>query len=382
VRPLTSSLQERTIATELRHARVSWRAPGRVNLIGEHTEDHEGFALPLAIDRTCAATARTLDEPVLRLRSVRPEDQVSMALADLAPGHPAGWAGYVGGVVWALRRRGIPLPGLAIEIDSNVPMGAGLASSAALTCSVAASIDDLLGLALSRPDLLELTVRAKNEFAGTPAGYLDQLAALYGRDRHVLLCDMRSHSIMPVPFDLDAAGLSLLVIDTRISRAHPDGGYAMRRASCERAADILGVRALRDVTELETALAMLPAGPGRGYVRHVVTENARALAASTLLRSRATRRIGPLMNASHDSLRDDFQVSCAELDLAVDTLRDAGALGARMTGIGGTAIALLDTGLVHPAALAVATAFQAAGYRRPQASTVHPSRGAYRVASG
>jgi galactokinase len=350
--------------------------------MGEHTEDHEGLAMLLAIDRTCAATARTLDEPVLQLRSAWPEDQVSMALTDLTPGHQAGWAGYVGGVVWALRRRGIPLPGLAIEIDSNVPMGAGLASSAALTCSVAASIDDLLGLALSRPDLLELTVRAKHEFVGAPAGCLDQLAALYGRDRHVLLCDMRSYSIMPVPFDLDAAGLSLLVIDTRISRVHVDGGYALRRSSCERAAEILGVRALRDVTALEAALAMLPAGPGRGYVRHVVTENARVRAASTLLRSRATRRIGPLMNASHDSLRDDFQVSCAELDLAVETLRDVGALGARMTGIGGMAIALLDIGLVHTATMAVGKAFEAAGYRRPQTSTVHPSRGAFRVASG
>ena len=368
------------MVTEARDEGVRWRAPGRVNLIGEHTDYNEGFAMPLAIGRTCTATARTLDEPVLLLRSVRPEARATLPLAELSPGQPAGWAGYIGGVVWALLRRGVKLPGLAIEIDSDVPMGAGLASSAALTCSVASSINDLLGLGLARRDRLEVAVSAENDFVGTPTGGLDQLAALHGSDGNVLFCDLRDLDVTPVPFDLKAARLSLLAIDTGIPHAHAHGEYGARRAECMRAARILGVRALRDVTDLAAALAALPEGPLRGYVRHVVTENERVLAAARLLWSGATGQIGSLMNASHDSLRDDYLVSTAELDLAVETLRDMGALGARMTGggFGGTVIALLDSGLARTASEAVRLAFEAKGYRRPHAFIVHPSRGAYR----
>jgi galactokinase len=369
------------VSTAARHEGVRWRAPGRVNLIGDHTDYNEGFAMPLAIDRTCAATARTLDEPVLLLRSVRPEAQARVALAELSPGHPDGWAGYIGGVVWSLLRRGIELPGLAIEIDSNVPMGAGLASSAALTCSVASSINDLLGLGLGRRDRLEVAVSAENDFVGAPTGGMDQLAALYGSAGNVLFCDMRDLDVTPVPFDFKTARLTLLAIDTGITHSHAGGEYGARRAGCAQAARILGVQALCDVTDLEAALAMLPAGPLRGYVRHVVTENERVLAAAQVLRGGAIDRIGPLMNASHDSLRDDYLVSTPELDLAVETLRAMGALGARMTGggFGGTVIALLDSGLTDKAFGAVRLIFAVRGYPPPRAFTVHPSRGAYRA---
>ncbi len=337
--------------------------------------------MPLAIDLTCAATTRTLDEPILQLRSVRPEGQATLALADLSPGHLDGWAGYIGGVVWTLLRRGIQLPGLAIEIDSNIPMGAGLASSAALMCSVASSINDLLGLGLSRHDRLEVTLSAENDFFGAATSGMDQLAALYGSAGKVLFCDMRDLDVTPVPFDFRTARLSLLVIDTGISHGNADAEYGVRRAGCEQAARILGVQALRDVTDLKAALGMLRTGPLRGYVRHVVTENLRVLAAAQMLRGGAIDLVGPLMNASHDSLRDDYRVSTAELDLAVETLRGMGALGARMTGggFGGTVIALLDSDLAHTASAAVRLAFETEGYRGPQAFIVHPSRGAYRA---
>jgi galactokinase len=336
--------------------------------------------MPLAIDLTCAATARTLDEPVLLLRSVRPGAQARVALADLSPGHPEGWAGYICGVVWALLRRGIELPGLAIEIDSNVPAGAGLASSAALMCSVASAINDLLGLGLSRHDRLEVTLSAENDFSGAATRGTGQLAALYGSAGNVLFCDLRDLDVTPVPFDFRAARLSLLAIDTGISPSHADAEYGAR-AGCEQAAKILGVRALRDVTDLGAALARLQAGPLRGYVRHMVTENRRVLEAAQLLRGGAIDLIGPLMNASHDSLRDDYRASTPELDLAVETLRAMGALGARMTsgGTGGTVIALIDSGLADTAFAAVRLMFQAKGYPPPQAFTVRPSRGAYRA---
>ena len=367
--------------TAVRHEGVRWRAPGCINLIGDHTGYNGGFAMPLAIDRTCAATARTLDEPVLLLRSVRPEAQARVALADLSPGHPDGWAGYIGGVVWALLRRGIELPGLAIEIDSDVPMGAGLASSAALTCSVASAINDLLGLGLSRRDRLEVAVSAGSDFAGTRDGGTGQLAALYGSAGNVLFCDLRDLDVTPVPFDFKAARLTLLAIGTGISHPHADAEYGARRAGCEQAARSLGVPTLRDLTDLNAALARLQAGPLRGYVRHVVTENRRVLEAAQLLRGGAIDLIGPLMNASHDSLRDDYRASTPELDLAVETLRAMGALGARMTGggTGGTVIALLDSGLADMAFAAVRLMFAARGYPPPQAFVLRPSRGAYRA---
>jgi galactokinase len=296
--------------TAARYESVRWRAPGRVNLIGEHTDYNEGLAMPLAIDRTCAASARPLDEPILLLRSVQHHARASLALTDLAPGRPDGWAGYIGGVIWALLCHGIKLPGLAVQIDSNVPIGAGLSSSAALTCSVASCINDLLGLGLDRRDLLEIVVSAENNFVGAPTGGMDQLAALHGKDGNVLFCDMRTLAVTPIPFDLTAAGLSLLAIDTGISHSHAGGEYGARRAGCEQAAETLGVRALRDVTDLGATLAMLPDGPLRGYVRHVVTENGRVLRTAELLSSGAVRQIGPLLNASHaasDAIRQKLR---------------------------------------------------------------------------
>jgi galactokinase len=348
--------------------RSCWRAPGRVNLIGEHTDYNAGYALPFAIDKGCvAAVQRAGGDEVLAVSRQRP-DPVSAPLAALRDG-PSGWAGYIFGVVWALQQLGVPVPALVIDVDSSVPDGAGLSSSAALVCSVAAAIDDLLGLDLSADALLAITRSAENDFVGAPTGGLDQLAALNCTAEHALLCDMRNLSVRQVPFDLDAAGLALLVIDTGAQHRHATGEYGARRAGCEEAARRLGVVALRDVpmTELDAALRRLDDARLRRYVRHVVTENDRVLRTVALLDRAELAAIGPLLTGSHESLRDEYRVTIDELDVAAAIALDAGALGARMTGggFGGSVIALVAGEEVTGCADAVTAAFAARGFAAP-----------------
>jgi galactokinase len=290
---------------------VSWRSPGRVNLIGEHTDYNDGFCLPLAIPQGCTATVSLLDDPVIEVASAQRELPVEIAYADLKPGalgEDDTWAGYAAGVPWALQQRGFELPGLAVSVDGDVPAGAGLSSSAALECAVAAAVNDLVGLGLDRAGLLSLTRQVENDFVGLPNGGMDQLASIFGEAGHVLFCDMRTLEVEPVPFDLEGAGLTLLVTDSRAPHQLTDGLYAERRASCEAAARELGVPALRDLTleDLSEAMDRLDSELLRKRVRHVITENDRTLACAELLRTGQLRQVGPLLTASHESLRDDF----------------------------------------------------------------------------
>src|SRR6266545_556323 len=283
---------------------VSWRAPGRINLIGEHTDYNGGFALPLAIEQGCTATVETTSSGRLRIRSNQREDVVTAALADLTTVTVGGWAAYPVGVIWALARRGLlpaDLGGLDISLDSDVPDGAGLSSSAALICSLAAAVNDLLGLDLSRQDLVAVTHRTENDYVGAPTGGMDQMAALLCERNHALLCDMRAWTAEPVPFDVDAAGLALVVVDSRARHRHADGEYADRRASCEKAAGLLGVGALRDIdmARLDPALAGLPDDTLRCCNGTTVTENERVLQTVRLLRAGRLGDIGPLLTASH-----------------------------------------------------------------------------------
>jgi galactokinase len=352
-----------------------------VNLIGEHTDYNDGFALPFAIDRACIATVRALDEPALLISSAQRAEPVRVALAELAPGKPAGWAGYPAGAVWAMRELGGRVPGLLIEVDSDVPSGAGLSSSAALTCAVASAVNELTAAGLTVPELVAVARRAENDFVGAPTGGMDQLASMNARQHEVLFCDMRSFEVHSIPFDLESAGLALLVVDTRAEHGHAQGEYRARRTACERASAVLGVPALRDVVDLEAALAALPSDELRRRVRHVVTENARVQQTVELLAAGEIASIGPLLDASHNSLRDDYEVSTPELDLAVSSLRAAGAFGARMTGggFGGSAIGLLEADRVPAAVERVSLAFVAAHFAEPSAFTVTPSHGAARV---
>ena len=357
---------------------VTWWAPGRVNLIGEHTDYNAGFVLPFAIEAGCTAVVETTTGPGFRVTSAQRDDAVQVDAGALRPGS-GGWAGYALGVLWALRERGVPLPGLDVRLDSTVPPGAGLSSSAALVCSVATAVDDLLGLDLDPDDLLAVTRRAENDFVGAPTGGMDQLAALRATEGHALFCDMRTLATEQVPLPLGER--ALLVVDTRAEHRHADGEYRRRREGCERAARELGVPALRDVTDLEAALTQLADDELRRYTRHVVTENQRVLRTVELLRRGDVAGIGPLLTASHASMRDDFRITGPELDLAAETLGDAGALGARLTGggFGGCVIGLLRSADVAPAIEAVQAAFAKRHFAEPAAFTARPGRGAHRA---
>jgi len=362
---------------------VTWRAPGRINLIGEHTDYNDGFVLPFALAVGCTAKVRPADRG-WRVTSAQQQDPVTVEPSGLAAaGEVPEWARYVLGACWLLTDRGVRVPPLAVEVDSDVPTGAGLSSSAALVCSVVTALDDHLRLGADADALLALSREVENEAVGAPTGGMDQLASLRSVAGHALFCDMRSLSAEPVPLDLDAAGLAIVVADTNAPHRHSDGEYADRRRGCERAADALGVAALRDVPlrELDAALGRLDSATLRRYTRHVVTENARVLDVVSLLRDGEVAAIGPHLTRSHVSMRDDFQITVPEVDAAVEALLDAGALGARMTGggFGGCVIGLVDRDEVEPASRAVRTAFERAGYAAPTLFTASPREGARKL---
>src|SRR4051794_7769016 len=320
-----------------------WAAPGRVNVIGEHTDYNDGFVLPVALPHTTRAAVARRTDGRLALASLQGDGVVvELAMTDLAPGRPGGWAGYPAGVVDGLRD--LLGGGVSVLVDTDVPVGAGLSSSAALTCSVALALSDLVAPQLTRADLVELARRSENDFVGAPTGILDQSASLLCEVGNALFLDTRTRVTEQVPLDLAAAGLELLVVDTGTSHTHADGGYGDRRRECEEAAARLGVPALRDIADV-AGLAALDDEVLIRRARHIVTENARVLEVVRILRSSADPRdIGPLLVEGHTSLRDDFQISTAELDACVEASVGAGAHGARMVGggFGGSVVVLVD----------------------------------------
>ncbi|WP_432109989.1 galactokinase [Streptomyces sp. AA1529] len=362
----------------------AWAAPGRVNLIGEHTDYNDGFVLPLALPHTVHAAAARRDDGVLRLHSADvPGAAQPLRLDELRPGADGGWAAYPAGVGWALREAGLPVGGADVHLTSTVPTGAGLSSSAALEVVTGLALTELYGLELSRQQLARLCQRAENDFVGMPCGIMDQTASACCAEGHVLHLDTRGQQRRQIPFDLAAEGLRLLVVDTRVKHTLADGAYAERRRACEAGAAALGVRALRDIPygELGAALARLPDPGVRACVRHVVTENRRVEEVAALLEQGDPRAVGPVLTAGHASLRDDFRVSCEELDLVVDSALAAGALGARMTGggFGGSAIVLAEDCRGAAVEEAVTAAFEAAGHAVPQLFEAVPSAGARRL---
>ena len=361
-----------------------WASPGRVNLIGEHTDYNEGFVLPLALPhRVVASAGRNGDDRIRILSAQRRGRRAEIDLRSLRPGAVDGWPAYVAGVVWALREAGHDVGGLDLLVDGNVPAGAGLSSSAALECAVALAADETFGLGIERPTLARLAQRAENDFVGVPSGIMDQSASLLCREGHVLALDTRSLDVEQVPLDLEVTGVELLVVDTRAPHRLADGEYASRRRDCERGAAALGVPYLRDVSpeDLASALARIDDDTTRRRVRHVVTEDARVLEVVDLLRDGRVRDIGPLLTASHASLRDDFEVTVPELDTAVDAALAAGALGARMTGggFGGCVIALVPTDVREHVGESVRQAFADRGFTPPKMFVTRASAGAVRL---
>ncbi|MDQ1465535.1 MAG: galactokinase [Actinomycetota bacterium] len=360
-----------------------WSAPGRVNLIGEHTDYNGGYVLPFAIDlRTQAAVARRDDGRVSVLSVQRGGDPVEFAVEDLKPHANTGWAGYAVGVVWALRDKGFDVNGLDIVLDGRVPTGAGLSSSAAIECAVGLAALELSGIDLALEDMARIAQYAENEYVGVPCGLMDQMAVSVCRADHALFFDVRDDVREHEPFAPHDDGLAVLVINTRAQHAHAGGAYAERRKSCEAAAKQLGVAYLRDIarSELDAALRTLDDDVLRRRARHIITENDRVLTTVDLLRNGRLSEIGPLLTASHESLRDDFEVSAPELDTAVDAALASGALGARMTGggFGGSAIALVNAGDVEQVKRAVAAAFEREGFVAPQFLSPKASAGVVR----
>lgn len=382
-----------------RSAEGVWSSAGRANLIGEHTDYNEGFVLPFAIQHRTYAAAGMHADLAIRVSSTFSPDPVEVALAELetlfsgtpgaavASGAVPEWAAYPLGVAWAALaasgRSAADVPGVDIAIASNVPVGAGLSSSAAIEGSVAAALNDLWQLGLSPLDMAKVGRRAENEAVGAPTGIMDQVSSILGRADAATFLDCRTLETRSVDLGLEREGLILLAIDTKVEHAHASGGYRDRRAACERGAAALGVPSLRDLTEadLDRASDILDDVTFR-RVRHIVTENQRVLDTVEVLAADGPRAIGDLLVASHASMRDDFEISVAELDTAVDAALAAGAIGARMTGggFGGSAVALVEADAVDAVADAAARAFADRGYAAPHAFTVVPSEGVRRDA--
>ena len=381
------------MTTSTRTLTGTWSAPGRVNLIGEHTDYNDGFVFPFAIEYRTSVDLSVRTDGRIRVRSSYDHEPVEVALTELADLFPARrdeiveWARYPLGVAWALlSATGVDaasVPGVDLSFTSDVPVGAGLSSSAAIEGATASALNDAWELGLDRVTLARVGRRAENEAVGAPTGIMDQMASMLGRADAGTFLDCRSLEADVVELGFAPAGLEVLVIDTKVSHAHSTGGYGERRVSCEKGAAIMGVAALRDlsVADLPRAAELMDEVTFR-RVRHVVTEDQRVLDAVATLRSAGPRAIGTLLDASHASMRDDFEISVPELDLAVDTARAAGAVGARMTGggFGGAAIALVDHDLVGAVTDAVTAAFAEAGFMAPHIFPVHPSEGARRDA--
>ena len=358
-----------------------WFAPGRANLIGEHTDYNDGFVLPFALDSGVAAAAGRDGSGISVWSRQRGDGAVGVPLAAVVPGSASGWAAYPLGMAWSLAEAGYRPGATSMAIDSDLAMGAGLSSSAALECAVALALTELHGLDIPRTALVTLASRAENEFAGAPTGIMDQSAALLCTAGHALLLDCRSGAAEPVPFDPASAGLEVLLIDTGARHALTDGRYGDRRRECETAARQLGVASLRELTDDPGALARLAEPVLRRRARHVLTENQRVLAAAGLLRAGRLAAVGPLLTQSHLSLRDDFEVSWPEADVAVDAVLAAGGAGARMMGggFGGSVIALVGAGQVPDAAAAIAGAYALRGWPAPDVTTAVPSQAARRL---
>ena len=367
-----------------------WLAPGRANLMGEHTDYNDGYVLPFALGQgvTAAAAARSgpHDRALVLCSRQEPGAAVEVALDGLAPGQVTGWAAYPAGVAWALEAAGHRLPGAWVAIDSDLPTGAGLSSSAALECAIALALTSLGDLDIPRGDLVTLARRAENEFVGVPTGIMDQSASLLCQAGHALLLDCRSLEGAQVPFDPAAAGAGLLLVNTRARHELTDGEYGRRRAECEEAARLLGIPALRDLTDPAEADRL--ADPVlRRRARHVVADDQRVLEVVAMLSVAAgaaadtCRAIGRLLTQAHASLRDDFEISGPEADAAVEAALAAGAFGARMIGggFGGSVLALAPAGLGGAVRDAIAGAFGERGWTAPEFLDAAPSASARRL---
>lgn len=317
-------------------------APGRVNLIGEHTDYNDGFVFPAAIDRHIHVAASVVDGPT-ELLSVEVGAGAPFDAPTVEPGQVEGWSAYAAGMAWVLRRHtGTPMPNLQGVVTSNLMMGSGVSSSAAIEMAFGVVWNELAGLGLDNKTLALLAQKCENEFVGVNCGIMDQMASAMGREGQAMFLDTRTLDIQysPIP-----SNLAIVLCDTKVPRALSDSAYNQRRRECEEAAQAMGVKALRDATMVmlaESEAGMSPIAYQRA--KHVITENDRCLAFRDALASNDAQVIGALMRASHESLRDDYEVSCRELDIMAEIAwKLPGTVGCRMTGagFGGACVALV-----------------------------------------
>ena len=360
-----------------------WSAPGRVNLIGEHTDYNQGFVFPFAINRRTYAAVAPRQDIMICVASSFSKEAFQISLDEIKRDDSNGWAAYPFGVAYAVAKLSgkHQTQGFDIFIDSDVPVGAGLSSSAAIECAVGLALNDLWNAGLEKKTLARAGQLGENEIVGAPTGIMDQTASLFGELDHAVFLDCRSLEATPVELGFADAGLELLIIDTKVAHRLVDGGYAARRAACEAGAAAMGVSSLRDLNEsdLERAEELLDDVTLR-RVRHVITENARVEKTVATLKAQGPRAIGELLYASHESMRDDFEISIDELDTAVETALRHGAVGARMTGggFGGAAIALTPIEKISEVTLSVLAEFEALGYGKPEIFAVSAAPGAKR----
>ncbi|ADD40603.1 galactokinase [Stackebrandtia nassauensis] len=365
-----------------------WAAPGRINLLGEHTDYNDGFVLPHAIPYYTVAAVSKAGSPTWRVHSdgipqtstfglgrVGGKDRPADAVTD--------WSAYVAGIVWSLREHeAVEIGGARIAIVSDVPVGAGVSSSAALEMAVLGALCDIYEVDLEPRRAVLAAQRAENEYVGVPTGILDQTASLMSRENHALFMDCRTQSIEELPFDLEGTGYRMLLIDSRAPHRHVDNEYADRRRDCERAAALLGVESLRDVGD--HSYFDLPDLVLRRRVRHIVTENHRVRDAAEVLRAGAEDiplLLGYLFNESHQSMMVDYEITVPEIDHLVAAALRAGAVGARMTGggFGGSVIAIVGEDDAEAVCDAIATSAVERDFPEPVFRTCYPAPGAYRI---
>jgi galactokinase len=364
-----------------------YRAPGRVNLIGEHTDYNDGFVLPAALELSTWVAAAARRDRRLRIHSLHAAATVEFDLDDPAPAPRRDWSDYVRGVAVMLRRAGHDLVGADLLIASDVPIGAGLSSSAALEVSAGYALLDCAGLAVDRTRLAQACQRAENEFVGMRCGVMDQFISCHGAAARALLLDCRSLAFQLAPID---PSVRLVVCNSMVHHEHAGGEYNLRRAECERGVALLatklpGVRALRDVslTQLAAHAAMLPEVTFR-RCRHIVAENDRVLRAGAALESGQVEEFGRLMNESHVSMRDDYEISCRELDVLVELAwRIEGVLGSRMTGggFGGCTVSMVRVESVERFGASLAAGYAAATGITPEMLICSPGDGVSTVSN-
>jgi galactokinase len=360
-------------------------APGRVNLIGEHIDYNGGDVLPFAIaNSTYVALGARTDSKIRLASSLFPGEIIQADTHILTPLYGQLWSRYVLGVFWAVGSARLP-HGFDIYIDSTVPIGSGLSSSASVEASIATALNNFFQWNMSLPDLARICQRAENDFVGMPCGIMDQAISLMAQAGQALLLDTRSLKSEQIPLDLASKGLELLVIDTQVHHELVDGGYAERRDSCEKAAETLGITTLREisVSDFESRKSELDVTT---YLRahHAVTEISRVSQAVHALRADDYEELGKLLNQSHESLRDEFTVSCPELNCAVEVANAHGALGSRMIGggYGGSAIALIRQEDREDVESAILEAFAKNGFIAPRFFVALPSAGARIIQQG